>query len=58
MWRERLWDTDVVRRALQRASIEWIGTKLSVMAWRHISVAIFRRFIQDEKVQKTVSLEE
>ncbi len=28
------------------------------MAWRHISVAIFRRFIQDEKVQKTVSLEE
>lgn len=48
------WDTNRVRRAIQRVSIRWLGVKLNIMAWRHSSKAIYRKYINDKAVIKAV----
>ena len=44
------WDTNRVRRAIQRVSLQWLGVKMTIMAWRHGSKAIYRRYINDKAV--------
>lgn len=48
------WDTNRVRRAIQRVSVRWLGVKINIMAWRHGSKAIYRRYINDKAVMKAV----
>jgi hypothetical protein len=48
------WDTNQVRRAIQRVSIRWLGVKLNIMAWRHSGKAIYRKYINDKVVIKAV----
>ncbi|KAG9191444.1 hypothetical protein G6011_09532 [Alternaria panax] len=48
------WDTNRVRRAIQRVSIRWLGVKLNIMAWRHSGKAIYRKYINDKAVIKAV----
>jgi len=48
------WDTDRVRRALQKASVEWMGVKIHIMCWRHSSVAMYRRYIDNRTAVKAV----
>jgi len=52
---EPVWDTDKVRRVLDRVTLKWMTIKISIMAWRHISIAIFRRFVDDKRVNKAVN---
>lgn len=48
------WDSNRVRRAIQHASVEWMGVKLNIIGWRHGSKAIYRRYINDKAIIKTV----
>jgi len=48
------WDTNRIRRAIQRVSLRWLGVKINIMAWRHGSKAIYRRYINDKAVIKAV----
>lgn len=48
------WDTNRVRRAIQRVSTQWLGVKINIMAWRHGTTAIYRRYIDDKAVIKAV----
>ena len=58
MWTPDIWDSGRLRRALQRATLRWLGVRVNIMAWRHISIAIFRRWIVDPHVQNTIDEEE
>ena len=49
-----VWDTDRVRKALQRASSEWMGVKVNIMCWRHAAKAIYRRYIDNARAVCTV----
>ena len=35
-----------MRKALQSASLRWMGVKLNIAAWRHIAIAISRWYCQ------------
>ena len=36
---------------MQKASIRWIGVKLNISSWRHIAIAISRRYCQENPFQ-------
>ena len=40
------WSSERMRKALQSASLRWMGVKLHIAAWRHIAIAISRRYCQ------------
>jgi superfamily II DNA helicase RecQ len=40
-----LWNSNRVRYAMQKASLEYMGVKLNIMAWRHGTKAIYRKYI-------------
>jgi superfamily II DNA helicase RecQ len=42
---------------MQKASMRWIGVKLNISSWRHIAIAISRRYCQDP-FQEDQELEE
>ena len=48
------WDTNRVRRAMQQASLEWLQVKIDIIMWRHGAKSIYRRYINDKAVIKTV----
>lgn len=50
-----LWDTDKVRKALQRASTTHMGVKVNIMCWRHGSKAIYRRYIADKTIMRAIN---
>jgi superfamily II DNA helicase RecQ len=39
------WDTNRLRKAIQRASLEWMGTGLTVSSWRHATKLIYRKYM-------------
>ncbi|KAK4446078.1 hypothetical protein QBC34DRAFT_153287 [Podospora aff. communis PSN243] len=41
-----LWSSDRVRRALQDLAARHLGTPLQISSWRHIAIAIGRRYLQ------------
>jgi superfamily II DNA helicase RecQ len=42
----QLWSSDRMRRILQEKSNEFVGCRLTVSTWRHVAIAIARRFLQ------------
>jgi superfamily II DNA helicase RecQ len=50
IWEPETWGTDRVSRAIGNVSSMHMGTKLSVMVWRHAVKAIYRRYIQDKTI--------
>jgi hypothetical protein len=36
---------------MQKASMRWIGVKLNISSWRHIAIAISRRYCQENPFQ-------
>ena len=44
-----LWDTDRFRRTLQACTEKRLGVHIGILDWRHISKAIMRRYIGDQK---------
>ena len=49
-----LWNGNRVKNAIQRASLEYMGVGLNIMAWRHGAKAIYRRYISSKTAVKTV----
>lgn len=43
--RERKWTTDRVRRVMQGYSERYVGSQVSIAGWRHMAIAIARRFL-------------
>jgi hypothetical protein len=58
LWEPDLWDSSRLRNALKRATLRWLGVRVNIMAWRHISIAIFRRWIFDKQVQRMIDEDE
>ncbi len=58
LWEPDLWDSGRLRNALKRATLRWLGVRVNIMAWRHISIAIFRRWIFDKQVQRMIDEDE
>lgn len=50
-----LWDTDRVRKALSRVVEDAIGVKMNIMAWRHIAIAIYRRYIHGKRANRLIN---
>ena len=58
LWEPDLWDSGRLRNALKRATLRWLGVRVNIMAWRHISIAIFRRWVFDRQVQRMIDEDE
>lgn len=43
--REDLWTGDEMRRLLHEAAVRLIGTSLTIATWRHLAIAIARRYL-------------
>jgi superfamily II DNA helicase RecQ len=52
--RTEQWGTNQVRRAMERASLHRLNTKLNLQIWRHNTVAIIERYVRDRAVLKTL----
>jgi len=48
------WNSNRVKMAIQRASLQWMGVKLNIMGWRHGTKAMYRRYIDDKAIVKAV----
>jgi superfamily II DNA helicase RecQ len=48
------WGTNQVRRAIERASLRWLETKLNTQIWRQNAVAIIHHYVKDPAVLKTL----
>ena len=44
-WDMDEWGTNRVTRALQEVSMQYMGVKIGILAWRHATKAIFRRYM-------------
>lgn len=43
----RLWSSDKMRRTLQSFAVRHLHTPLNISSWRHIAIAIGRRYLRD-----------
>jgi superfamily II DNA helicase RecQ len=41
------WTSERMRKAMQAASMRWIGVKINISAWRNIAIAMSRRFCRE-----------
>jgi RecQ family ATP-dependent DNA helicase len=41
------WTSERMRHVMQQASMRWIGVKLHISSWRHISIAMSRRYCRE-----------
>ena len=48
------WNSNRVKMAIQKASLQWMGVKLNIMGWRHGTKAMYRRYIDDKAIVKAV----
>ena len=46
LFHERQWMSDKIRRILQEHLAQYLGTRVSISAWRHIAITISRRYLQ------------
>ncbi|KFZ17161.1 hypothetical protein V501_01877, partial [Pseudogymnoascus sp. VKM F-4519 (FW-2642)] len=46
------WTSERMRKAMQTASMRWIGVKINISAWRNIAIAISRRFCREAPFEK------
>lgn len=49
-----LWNSNRLSHALAHASLAHMGVKLGISSWRHITKAIYRRYISDQTAVRTV----
>jgi len=49
-----LWNSNRVKYAIQNASLQYMSVKLNIMAWRHGTKAIYRRYVDRQAVVKAV----
>jgi hypothetical protein len=47
-----IWNTNRVKLAMQKKLLQYIGVKLNIMAWRHSTKAIYRRYIYNRAAVK------
>jgi superfamily II DNA helicase RecQ len=47
-----IWNTNRVKYAMQKKSLQHMGVKLNIMGWRHSSKAIYRRYIHNRAAVK------
>jgi superfamily II DNA helicase RecQ len=47
-----LWNSNRVKMAIQKASLQYMGVKLNIMAWRHGTKAMYRRYIHNRPAVK------
>jgi hypothetical protein len=47
-----IWNSNRVKRAIQKESLHHMGVKLNIMAWRHCIKAIYRRYIHNRAAVK------
>ena len=45
---KKRWTSDRMKRILQECSSRYLGVRLTISAWRHIAIAISRRYLQGE----------
>ena len=43
----KAWTSERLRKIIQRESVEWIGVKFNISAWRDAVIAIGRKFLRD-----------
>lgn len=48
-----LWNTNRVRNAVQRISLEYMGIKVTILGWRHSTKAIYRRYVDSRTAVQT-----
>jgi len=58
LWAPDMWDSTRVRRALRRHTLRWLGVPVPIMPWRHMSIAIVRKYVVDRTVQQTIDEDE
>lgn len=58
LWAPDMWDSTRLRRALRRHTLRWLGVPVSIMAWRHMNIAIFRKYVVDRTVQQMIDEDE
>jgi hypothetical protein len=56
--KDKVWNTDRAKHVLGQATQEWMGCRVTIRNWRHIAIAIFRRYIADKQVQEMVNEED
>jgi len=47
-----LWNSNRAKYAIQKASLQYMGVKLNIMAWRHSTKAIYRKYIDSKSAVK------
>jgi len=45
MHRSKQWTSERIRKIMQKYSEKWLGMRLNISAWRHIAIAISRRYL-------------
>jgi superfamily II DNA helicase RecQ len=45
MHRSKQWTSERIRKIMQKYSEKWLGVRLNISAWRHIAIAISRRYL-------------
>jgi uncharacterized C2H2 Zn-finger protein len=46
------WNSNRVRHAIERASLQHMGVKMNIMGWRHSTKAAYRRYIKNDAAVK------
>ena len=44
----KAWTSERLRKIIQRESMIWMGVKLNISAWRQVTIAIARKYLQDK----------
>jgi superfamily II DNA helicase RecQ len=44
--RGKQWTSERMRKVMQKQSEKWMGVRLNISAWRHIAIAISRRYLR------------
>jgi hypothetical protein len=50
--RVETWNSNRVRHAIERASLQHMGVKMNIMGWRHSTKAAYRRYIKNDAAVK------
>ena len=48
MHRSQKWTSERLRNIIQKCSVEYTGVEMNISAWRHIVIAISRKFLRGD----------
>jgi RecQ family ATP-dependent DNA helicase len=46
------WTSERVRKIMQESSERWMGARVNISAWRHIAIAISRKYCRDDRFEE------